>query len=246
MHHDGNVVSRYVMNFIWGFSPRQVGVVAASMVLSAAAAFRLAPRLSRALGKRRAAMRCGAASAFFASAPMFLWLAGLAPTGGQARFAFVLGMNVADVACGITTQILITSMLADTVDDAEVRTGRRAEGVVFGVQTFVRKSVSGLGTLTAGLLLSAASFPTGKQPGEVPLETVRRLASLVAPLQLLLPATALWLLSHYRLDRRAHEKNVALLRRAQEAGVQLRAADAASDADAAEPRSPLLRNCASP
>ena len=126
-------------------------------------------------------------------------------------------------------------MLADTVDDAEVRTGRRAEGVVFGIQTFVRKSVTGLGTLGAGLLLSAADFPTGKQPSEVPAETVRRLASLIAPTLVLLPAAALWLLSHYQLDRSTHEANVATLRRAQQqAGAELRAAppDVSSDASA--------------
>ena len=59
-------------------------------------------------------------------------------------------------------------MLADIVDDADAKTGRRAEGVLFGVQTFARKAVNGCGLLAAGVVLSIAHFPARAEPSPSP------------------------------------------------------------------------------
>ena len=108
---------------------------------------------------------------------------------------------------------LYVSMNADVVEDVALRTGMRLEGVLMSVQSFVRKSVSGLGTLAGGLLLHAVAFPTKAKPGEVPDATVTALVRLYLPATLLIGGLSIWMLRKYDIDRAAHEANLAELER---------------------------------
>jgi Na+/melibiose symporter-like transporter len=111
----------------------------------------------------------------------------------------------------ICFQILASSMLADLVEQAEVRTGRRSEGLFFAAATFVRKAVQGLGVITAGFVLAAAGFPTGAAQGQVSEETLRSLGIYYAPTILVLWLSMMAVLSTYRLSREGHEENLRQL-----------------------------------
>nr|QQZ50192.1 MFS transporter [Phenylobacterium glaciei] len=67
----------------------------------------------------------------------------------------------------ITANILTSSMIADVVEDSELKTGRRSEGLFFAASAFVAKAVTGIGIFTSAMLLKAAAFPQGAKPGEV-------------------------------------------------------------------------------
>jgi GPH family glycoside/pentoside/hexuronide:cation symporter len=56
----------------------------------------------------------------------------------------------------ICFQILFAAMIADLFEQAEPKTGHRSEGVPFSALTFVRKSVQGLGLLTASFVFVLA------------------------------------------------------------------------------------------
>lgn len=57
--------------------------------------------------------------------------------------------------------VLQTSIIADSVDYVEYKTGQRAEGVSFAGQTFITKLSSALSTFVAGMVLDAFGFVEG-------------------------------------------------------------------------------------
>ena len=121
------------------------------------------------------------------------------------------------VTAAISTTLLIiqgiffSAMLADVVEENEVRTGQREEGVFFAANIFVQKCVSGLGVLATAALLSFADFPTHAIPGTVAPATLTRLGeSYVAAIVVLNLASVacVWM---FRITRASHAKNLAIL-----------------------------------
>ena len=55
-------------------------------------------------------------------------------------------------------------MIADVVEDSELKTGRRQEGLFFAAAAFINKAVSGMGIFTSGMIISAIHFPKGVKP----------------------------------------------------------------------------------
>ena len=120
---------------------------------------------------------------------------------------------VVDVALIIVYQTLGSSMIADLVEDAEVRTNKRSEGVFFASVTFIRKTTQGLGVVAAGWLLSSSGFPEGATPDEVPMSVVLDLAMVYVPAVVLLWSLMIVCVSLYQVDRSKHEENLQTLGR---------------------------------
>jgi Na+/melibiose symporter-like transporter len=104
-------------------------------------------------------------------------------------------------------------MIADLVEEAELRTERRSEGVFFASVTFVRKITQGLGAAFAGLILTVSQFPAGAQPGEVSNEVLRDFVVVYAPTLLTVWMLMILCLSMYTVDRIQHEENLKALGR---------------------------------
>ena len=102
-------------------------------------------------------------------------------------------------------------MIADLVEQSELRTGRRSEGVFFAAVTFTRKATQGLGAFSAGLILSIVSFPQGATVDQVSPETLWRLGAYYAPTLLLLWTCMIIAVGYYRIDRGDHEDNLQQL-----------------------------------
>jgi Na+/melibiose symporter-like transporter len=102
-------------------------------------------------------------------------------------------------------------MMADLVEQAEVKTGRRSEGIFFSASTFIRKVVSGFGVMAATTLLTLANFPAGADPSEVPPEAIWRLGAYYVPTILTLWMAMVAVILTYRLDRAGHEENLRKL-----------------------------------
>ena len=118
-----------------------------------------------------------------------------------------------DVALIIVYQTLGSSMIADLVEDAEVRTNKRSEGVFFASVTFIRKTTQGIGVVAAGLLLTYSEFPEGVTPDQVPVSVVHDLATIYVPVVILLWSLMILCISMYQVDRTKHEENLQTLGR---------------------------------
>ena len=206
-------LSFYFSTFFWGFTTEQIGLISLSVVISALLAFLIAPVISKKLGKKRGAITVGLMAFTVAPAPILLRLLGLMPDNSDpSLFPLVLSITVIDVALIITYQILSSSMIADLVEEAEIKTKRRNEGVFFASVTFVRKVTQGIGAAVAGVLLTVSQFPAGAMPDQVPESVLSNFGWLYVPVIFSLWMIMIASLSLYSVDRKKHEQNLATLK----------------------------------
>jgi glycoside/pentoside/hexuronide:cation symporter, GPH family len=202
----------YIASYFWGFSAQQIGILTLGVFASAVIGALLAPVVSRTIGKKRGAMIIGIIAFLGSPLPIVLRLAGILPDGQTDWvFWFVFIAGTIDVGLIICFQILAASMMADLAEQAEVKTGRRSEGIFVAAITFVRKMVTGLGIMAATLVLTLAEFPVGAAPAEVPPEATTRLALYYVPSIVLLWMAMMVAVSTYRLTKSDHEENLRQL-----------------------------------
>ena len=106
---------------------------------------------------------------------------------------------------------LIAAMIADVVEDSELKTGRRSEGIFFAANSFAQKAVNGFGVVVAGQILAIIQFPTQAKPGDVPSEVLFDLAFLYVPVLMVFYLAAVAVLSIYDINREGHLNNLRLL-----------------------------------
>ncbi len=211
----------YFTSFFWGFTPQQTGFLTISVFISAIIGAVMAPIVTKSIGKKQGAMIIGLVAFLGAPLPIVLRLLGVMPENGDpSLFWIVMLANMVDTGLIICFQILSASMLADLVEDAEIKTGRRSEGIFFAASTFIRKSVQGLGVIAAGFVLTAAQFPAGLKPDQIPAEALTRLGIFYVPTILFLWLTMLAIMSTYRLKREDHENNLRELASRQSQAVE--------------------------
>jgi Na+/melibiose symporter-like transporter len=204
----------YFNTYFWELTSQQMSLLALLNFVSAAVAFAITPQMSLRYGKRAAAISSALIVIVFGPAPIILRIAGLFPDNGSPLLIPTLAVvNTILVTLFITASILVASMLADVVEDSEVSTGRRSEGVFFAANAFVQKSVSGIGIFGSTLLLNAIDFPRGAQPGSVAPEVVRNLGVAYAPTFIVLFMLMLGCVASYRISRASHEANLERLGR---------------------------------
>lgn len=115
------------------------------------------------------------------------------------------------VAIGVVSLIVGASMVADILDQQELETSERQEGMFFSALAFSGKAISGLGILVSGLVLDLLAIPRTAALEEVDPGIILRLGAfvgLVLPTLYLLP---LWIISKYPLTRRVHAEIRAAL-----------------------------------
>lgn len=203
----------YFHTFFWELSSDQIALLVPSSFVSAILSLTLSPRLSQRFGKRRAAIAIAVAAGTFGPVPVVLRLVGWMPeNGASALLPLLIAHNVLEVAFIMIASTLVASMMADVVEQSELRTGRRSEGTFYAARTFIHKSVSGLGLVVATTLLGAVAFPEDAVVGEIPADTLRNLGIGYAPLVSLLYGGAILCLLGYRITRQDHEAHLAHLR----------------------------------
>ncbi|MEJ2172618.1 MAG: MFS transporter [Woeseiaceae bacterium] len=202
----------YFYTYFWEFTSVQTGLITMGVFIAAIIGFILAPIVTRRVGKKRGAMVIGIIAFAGAPLPIMLRLADVLPENGTPFvFWFVFTAGVIDLGLIICFQILYTSMMADLVEQSELKTGRRSEGVFFSSVTFIRKSVQGFGLLLASFVLHLAQFPAGAAVGQVSDEAVWRLGAYYVPAILTIWMLMMAVISAYQLDRAGHEENLRKL-----------------------------------
>ncbi len=214
-------LNQYVNGYFWRFTTDQIALLTVSVYLSTVMALILAPIIGRVFGKKRAAIVIGLAAFTLAPAPVVLSLLGLLPPrGSDELFWIIFSVTIFDLALIIVTQMLMGSMVADLVEESEVKTGRRSEGIFFAGISFIRKLAQGSGVLLASIILGISQIKPGMQPDEVPDGSLRSLGWIYA-----IGLWTAWMcmlacVSLYRISRTSHAENLETLskRRANEAG----------------------------
>lgn len=203
----------YINSYFWGFSQDQISILILASLVAAALAVVVAPFFTKRFGKRNGALMAASATLLMSPVLIILRLLGILepmPVDGQSfLLPLIFLVAVVEMTLTISFQVLMFSMIADLVEESEVKTKRRSEGVFFAAITFSAKATQGLGIFAASLVLAFVNFPEGSKPGEVPDGTVLEFGKTY-----LVAILALWILRIfcvrlYKIDRAAHERNVA-------------------------------------
>ena len=201
-------LSNYLYTYVWQFSGAVMALVPAVLFVGVVIAFVIAPRVAKRFGKPRAATVFVVAAAVFNTGPYWLRLAGWLPEG-TALLVVLLGFFTMSTALGVSGFIVGASMMADVVEDSEIRTGLRSEGVFFAGSFFVQKCTSGLGIFLAGTILAVAGFPEQATPGTVPEATIDRLTVIFISIYLTLAVIASAMFLRFPFGKAEHEARVA-------------------------------------
>lgn len=109
---------------------------------------------------------------------------------------------------GGAVAVMFWSMLPDTVEFGQFRTGVRDDGIVFGLCQLIAKAGSGIGVGLIGFLLSFVGYVANQPQGEVALQGIRVAAFLVPAASIL---CAVVIISWYPLDTSLHRRIVRVL-----------------------------------
>lgn len=198
-------ISNYLYTYIWGFRGLTFVLLSLSLFAGVACAFVAAPRIGMATSKPRAAATAALLGMAFGTMPYWLKLAGLFPAvGSPVMLPLLFALVAAGTGCGVTAYILGASMMADVVEDSEVKTGRRSEGVFFAGGFFIQKCTSGVGIFVCSLILTAAGFPAKAVPGQVPVEVLDRLMLIYAGCYAVLACLAAFFYTRFPFGRTEH------------------------------------------
>jgi Na+/melibiose symporter-like transporter len=205
-------LSLYFFTYFWAFDERQTAAIFLGTFLAAGIGLVLAPFVSRKLGKKHGAIMVGLVAFVGAPVPIVLRLLDLLPPNGTPFiFWFVTITNIIDVGLIICFQILFASMLADLVEDSELRTGRRSEGVFVAAETFIEKAVRGIGVMAATTILTLAGLQSGAKLEDVSADTIWWMGTYYVPLVLSLWLAMIAVIITYKIDRATHEENLRKL-----------------------------------
>ena len=202
----------YISAYFFELTPAQMSYLAMAALLAAFAGVVIAPAISRRFGKKPAMIGVFFASLFASIAPIALRLLNLLPPNGtRALFVIVLGFTFVAATLGLSGFIIVSSMMADVVEDAAVSTGQRSEGLLFAANGLISKCVTGVGTFLSSLLLAWVSFPQHATPGQVDPAILHHLGMVFVPIVAVFSALAIAVLMFYDIDRSTHERNVEQL-----------------------------------
>ena len=217
----------YFNTYFWGLSARQMSAFSFAGIFSATIAPLIAGPLGKRFGKNRAVLMFYGIFIVVAATPISLRLLGLFPSNGSPILLPLLFLERSiSAVLGISTLILFSSMMADVVDDAAIKTGRRSEGLFFAAMGFIAKALSGAGNFFATWILFFVGFPEHANPATINPEIVRHLALVYLPALVVLYGTGITILSRYKITRSQHEANLRQLAEAAGSGAPAVAAAA--------------------
>jgi len=156
--------------------------------------------------------------------PVVLRLLGWFPENGTDELLYTL-VTIKFVQGVGVVQALITfgSMVADIVDEHELNTGKRQEGIFFASVSFSGKFTTGIGNVVGGIALDLISWPRGvaiQTAADVPAETLTWLGLIYGPIVSGFAVVCLYCYSKHRLDRYRHAEIVRELAKRHESEVQ--------------------------
>jgi len=202
----------YMQPYFWGFDSGQISLMLVGNLFSALLAFSILPFLMRGREKKPILITTSVMALFTNCLPVLLSLYDLFPAvGTQLLFYTMFVTGIFQVTLLVITSSLTGSVLADVVDARSVHTGRREEGLLFSVQSFMGKVATGIGVSMAGMILTLVAFPTDVLDADLGADVASNLGRLYACALGFFFTLSIVTLLFFSLDRVAHEKNIALL-----------------------------------
>lgn len=198
----------FMQTYFWELKPEQIrwiGLVAIPSVMVGALS---APILMKKFDRKPVMISSIVGSAIFCQLVVDLRLMGLMPENGS---PLLLPLLIANAACfimslGVVT-VAVLSMIGDIVDENELLTGRRQEGLYYSARAFFTKASSSFGHFVAGVSLDLfVNLPFDAVPGEIEADVLTRLGILAGPVMGASAIISLSIYWRYNLTRERHQE----------------------------------------
>ena len=194
----------YMTTFFWGFETEDLRWFAISAI-GAVLAFPMVAYLQRNWDKRDILIIAAIASVLDGVFLVSLRFLDVLPDNGDPRLLIILvSTGVLSAGIAVVQGIISASLIADTLDDHELRTGYRQEAMFNAALSFSGKAISGVGIMMGGLVLTLIQFPTNVLPSEIPSQTITYLGITVGIALPLLHFIPIYLITRYKITRSAY------------------------------------------
>ncbi len=183
---------------------RWLGLIGAPAALAGALA---SPILMRRFDRRPVMLASLTGVMVFAQLVVNLRLAGWMPENGDPLLLPYLLANAAGFtfSLGVGT-VAIYSMIGDIIDENELVTGLRQEGLFYSARAFFAKASYSFGHFFAGLMLDLfVRLPFEAVPGQIEADVLTRLGITAGPIMGLAAIISLAVYSRYNLSRDRHQ-----------------------------------------
>jgi GPH family glycoside/pentoside/hexuronide:cation symporter len=158
-------VGTYYNEYLWQWKPETIAPFAFFQALAVIGAVALAHPIAKGRNKKHIAVGIFMFTIIVGPLPVFLRLLdlsfglSLSPANGSDLLWWILLIHSASMAAlGALGFVFIGSMGMEIVEQAQQRTGRREEGLLGTVNSFVHKLVGAGGVLVSGIIISIVGF----------------------------------------------------------------------------------------
>jgi len=198
----------YMYSYFWELNSDEVFFAAVAYPAGAMFGTFFAKWVFAKLGKRNGLIIGALGWAFWQTAPVALRLMGLFPENSDVMLVpLLVGMKLIQGAFVAQADVGFGSLVADVVDEHELETSHRQEGIFYASMYFASKATSGVGSFVAGIALDVIQWPAGahvKTAADISGETIFDLGIFYGPILASFGFFAVWCFSHYKLTRERH------------------------------------------
>ena len=205
-------ISNYLYLYVWEFPDYAFKLYPFILLLSVIVCFFAVGPANRRFGKKETAVFGSIVSVAFWTTPFWLRLGGIWPQPGSDLSTYLIcAFAFSATVFSVMVMISGASMIADIVEDSEVETGRRTEGLFFAGNFFMQKCATGLGIAISGQIIALAGFPDKAIPGAVDPAVIDRMMVIYGVLVVILAIAAAVLFTRFPISRADHEGRLELL-----------------------------------
>ena len=194
----------YMTTFFWGLTAEDLRWFALASI-GALAAFPFVAAVQRRWDKKYILLLCSIVSLFDGVTLVALRFIDVLPENGDPRLlAILVGVSIFGSAVAVIYGIIGASIIADILDEHELRTHYRQEAMFNAALSFSGKAISSVGIIVSGFIIAAVGLPKAALPSAVSAETIMRLGVIVGmciPMLYLIPIS---LITRYKITRDVH------------------------------------------
>jgi len=196
----------YMTTYFWGLTAENLRWFAL-VSIGAIAAFPLVAVAQRRWDKKHLLLVCSTINLLDGIVLISLRFLDVLPRNGAPMLLVILiAAGVFGAGIAVIQGIIGSSLVADVLDDHELRTHYRQEAMFSAALSFSGKAVSSVGIVLGGLILSLIDLAPGSKPADVPPETILRLGLVVGICLPALYVIPISLITRYEITREEHAR----------------------------------------
>ena len=201
----------FIQTYLWQLEPNQIRLFPLVGVVAGLAGATLAPIMMKKFDRKPVMLVSLFGIGLFAQLVVNLRLLGILPENGDPMLLPSLLANAAGFSFSIgCCTVAIMSMIGDIIDENELVTGLREEGLFYSARAIFGKGSYSVATLFAGVMLDFyVRLPEAAIPGELEQDILTRLAITAGPVMGASAFVSLAVYTLYKLNRSRHAEILA-------------------------------------